>query len=200
LLVPTARISGIESPVLLRPDATNYFANAWEARTYVNEALHRSLPSDAIGLAINSTKSRSQDQLHIHIDCMRTNVFQTLHKNEAQIGSNWVPFKPSFFRHTYLAMWVSGEHLGSNNPFQLLAGRLPDATQDMGDRTLVVIGLTRADGTRGFVILADAVNRQHRDSAYGEELLDHSCRIATIEGRVRLQSIESEPTPPHLAQ
>src|SRR5260221_10222820 len=32
LLIPTARISGIESPVILGPGATNYFASAWEAR------------------------------------------------------------------------------------------------------------------------------------------------------------------------
>jgi CDP-diacylglycerol pyrophosphatase len=182
LLVPTTRISGIESPILLGPDATNYFASAWEARTYVNEALHGSLPSGAIGLAVNSTKSRSQDQLHIHIDCVRTNVFEALHKNEQQLGDTWVPFKRAFFRHPYSAIWVSGEHLGSHNPFQILAERLPGARQDMGNRTLVVIGLTRADGTKGFVILTDAANKQRNDSGYGEELLDHSCRMGRMSG------------------
>jgi len=34
LLIPTARISGIESPFIRRPHATNYFADAWEARSY----------------------------------------------------------------------------------------------------------------------------------------------------------------------
>jgi CDP-diacylglycerol pyrophosphatase len=180
LLIPTTRISGIESPIAFGPNATNYFADAWEARTYINQALHQSLPPDAIGLAINSTVSRSQDQLHIHIDCLLTDVFETLHKNRDQIGSDWVPFKHSFSGHQYLAMWVPGEHLGSNNPFRLLAERLPNAARNMGNRTLVVIELTRADGTQGFVILTDQVNRESGDLAYGEELLDHSCRIAAI--------------------
>src|SRR5580658_6070479 len=44
LLIPTLRISGIESPLVLAPDAVNYFAEAWEARSYVNQALRRTLP------------------------------------------------------------------------------------------------------------------------------------------------------------
>jgi CDP-diacylglycerol pyrophosphatase len=60
-----------------------------------------------------------------------------------------------------------------------LAEGLPDAALDMGDRTLVVVGSFRANGAAGFVILEDQVNRESNDSAYGEELLDHACRIAT---------------------
>ena len=59
LLIPTTRISGIESPIVRGPNATNYFASAWEVRTNVNEALHLTLPRDDIGLAINSAVSRS---------------------------------------------------------------------------------------------------------------------------------------------
>ena len=87
LLVPTTRISGIESPIVRGPNATNYFDSAWEARTYINEALHLTLPRDDIGLAINSAVSRSQDQLHIHFSCIRADVLEALHKNEARIGN-----------------------------------------------------------------------------------------------------------------
>src|SRR3982074_1433917 len=34
LLIPTHRISGIESPIVRGPHATNYFADACEVRTY----------------------------------------------------------------------------------------------------------------------------------------------------------------------
>ena len=179
LLIPTARISGIESPVILAPNAPNYFAEAWEARTYIDEALHRKLPRDDIGLAINSAVNRSQDQLHIHVDCIRTDVHETLRIHEASIGNRWTPLDVPFFGHHYWAMWVSGERLGSKNPFRLLAEGFPGAIQDMGDRTLVVVGSSRANGAAGFVILEDQVNRESHDSAGGEELLDHSCRIAT---------------------
>ncbi len=176
LLVPTIRISGIESPLLLAPDAENYFGLAWEARSYVNNALHKTLPPDDLSLAVNSAKSRSQDSLHIHIDCVRADVAEAVHKYQDQIGSQWAPFPPSFFGHHYLAMWVLGEKLAAN-PFQLLADKLPGARQDMGDHTLVVVGLTRADGTKGLVLLEDQVNKT-ADLAGGEELQDHTCGIA----------------------
>ncbi|MEE7561339.1 CDP-diacylglycerol diphosphatase, partial [Xanthomonas sp. Kuri4-2] len=39
LLLPIARIGGIESPALLAPGSPNYFAAAWQARGYVERAL-----------------------------------------------------------------------------------------------------------------------------------------------------------------
>jgi CDP-diacylglycerol pyrophosphatase len=178
LLIPTTRISGIESPIVRGPNATNYFAGAWEVRSYMNEALHQTLPRDGIGLAINSAVSRSQDQLHIHFSCIRADVLEALYKNERTVGNRWALFNAPFFGHYYLAMWVPGEHLSTHNPFRLLAEGLPEATRDMGDRTLVVVGLTRSDGTKGFVILTDRVNKESDDLANGEELLDHACHIA----------------------
>jgi CDP-diacylglycerol pyrophosphatase len=177
LLIPTAHISGIESPLVLAPDAANYFADAREARSYVNQALHRTLPPDDISLAINSAESRSQDDLHIHIDCVRSDVFDALHANEKAIGTQWAPLPHPLLGHRYMAMWLPGEHLGSSNPFRLLADGLPGARQNMGDRTLVVVGLTRADGTKGFILLEDQVSKQSHDMASGEELQDHACRI-----------------------
>ena len=72
---------------LLKVHSENYFADAWQAREYVSGALHEVLPRDDIGLAINSLRGRSQDQLHIHIDCIRPDVRAALHKNEASLGS-----------------------------------------------------------------------------------------------------------------
>ena len=178
LLIPTAPISGIESPEVLGPKAPNYFDLAWNARTYVYDALHKTLPRDDIGLAVNSLPSRSQDTLHIHIDCVDVDVRAALRKQEASIGNKWAPLNVLLLAHRYAAMWLPGEHLGSNNPFKLLAERVPGAAQDMGDRTLVVIGSTRSDGAIGFVILENQANRVSGDLASGEELLDHGCRVA----------------------
>jgi len=178
LLIPTTRISGIESPSVRGPHATNYFADAWEVRRYMNEVLHQTLPRDYVGLAINSAVGRSQDQLHIHFSCIRADVFEALHKNGGNIGHQWAPLNVSFLGHHYMAMWVAGEQLSPHNPFTLLAEGLPDATRDMGNYTLVVIGFTRAEGTNGFVILTDRVNKKNGDLANGEELLDRFCRIS----------------------
>jgi CDP-diacylglycerol pyrophosphatase len=179
LLIPTARIPGIESPAILAPDAPNYFAEAWDARTYIDAALGRQLPREDIGLAINSDVGRSQDQLHIHVDCVRPDVQAALRNEAAAIGERWAPLDIPLAGHRYWAMWVAGEQLGANNPFRLLAEGLPGAAQNMGDRTLVVIGSSRPNGAAGFVILEDQVDQESHDKASGEELLDHACSIAT---------------------
>ena len=60
---------------------------AWQARYFVDERLHTSLPRDAVSLAINSTAGRSQNQLHIHIDCIRPDVRKALAENLDKISS-----------------------------------------------------------------------------------------------------------------
>jgi len=133
-------------------------SEAWEARRYIDEALHQTLPRDEIGLAINSGFGRSEDQLHIHVACIRSDVHEALREREASIGNRWAPLDVSFFGHRYQAKWVPGERLGSHNPFRLLAEGFPGAAQDMGDRTLVVFGSSRPDGAPGSVILEDEIN------------------------------------------
>jgi CDP-diacylglycerol pyrophosphatase len=191
LLIPTAPISGIESPAVRRPNSTNYFASAWEVRTHLDDSLHLTIPRDDVGLAINSVVSRSQDQLHIHFSCIRADVWETLHEHEREIGNQWTPFNFSLVGHRYTAMWVSGEQLKPHNPFRLLAEGLPDAARDMGNRTLVVIGLTRTNGTKGFIILAGQVNKDRGDLANGEELLDNACHIVGVGKKDNIGLIES---------
>jgi hypothetical protein len=78
IVVPTTRISGIESPALLTENAPNYWEAAWDARRFVEEGARRQLPRDKIGMAINSAASRSQDQLHIHVACIAPKVAESL--------------------------------------------------------------------------------------------------------------------------
>src|SRR6516165_7490494 len=107
LLIPTIRVTGIESAYLLTPGVPNYFAHAWRERGYVERAAPRALPQSAISLAINSAKARSQNQLHIHIDCIRTDVREVLRRELAVISSNWAPLsEPLVAGHHYRAMRV----------------------------------------------------------------------------------------------
>ena len=68
LLVPTARVQGVESRQLLDVNAPNYFEYAWESRSYLDKELRVNLTRDEVGLAINSAQGRTQDQLHIHVE------------------------------------------------------------------------------------------------------------------------------------
>ena len=183
LLIPTDRVTGIESPYLLAPGAPNYFAYAWGERGYVERAAGRALPRSAISLAINSAKARSQNQLHIHIDCIRPDVHQMLGRDLARIGDNWTPLsEPLVGGHYYRAMRVVADTLEEKNPFTLLAEGVPSARTDMGKENLVVVGAEFDAGRPGFVILNSQVDPSAGDAGGGEELQDHDCAIGLTGG------------------
>lgn len=175
LLMPTAKITGIEDPQVLASDAKNYFAEAWDERRYTTEAAKRDLPRDDLSLAVNSMYGRTQNQLHIHIDCVAPALRAAIATRVAAVGSTWAPFPEKLKGHTYQAMRVAGDALPIN-PFKLLAADVRPDT--MGRQTLVVVGATLAGGAPGFVLLADTADLAAGDRGSGEELQDHSCAVA----------------------
>lgn len=183
LLIPTGRITGIESQEILAPDAPNYFAAAWRARSFVEERAGRTLPRDWLSLAINSAQARTQTQLHIHVDCLRADVHQALVEHSSEIGTEWTDFPVPLAGQRYSAVFVGGEDLSAVNPFTLLADGVPGARTDMGDQTLVVVGAEAPDGNPGFVVLADHVDEATGDLASGESLQDHQTCAAPIIGK-----------------
>jgi CDP-diacylglycerol pyrophosphatase len=173
LLIPTERSSGIEDPAILEPAAPNYFAAAWRARSFVDERAGAQLPRDWLSLAINSAYARSQDQLHIHVDCVRPDVHDALAEYGGAVGPDWAPFPVALAGHQYDAMSIGGDDLGAANPFALLADGLAGARDDMAARTLVAVGSVDADGRPGFVVLTDRADAATGDRAEGEQLQDH---------------------------
>jgi CDP-diacylglycerol pyrophosphatase len=180
LLVPTVRIAGIESPQILAPDAVNYWQAAWEARRYVEQRARRPLPRDDVGLAINSAYSRSQDQLHIHVDCVRPDVRQALIDNAGEIGAAWTRLPVPLAGRWYRARRLAGEDLGQRNPFDLLVRGDPAARRRMPAETLAVIGATFADGSPGFYLLSGHVDLLRGDTGFAESLLDHGCAVLRL--------------------
>ena len=177
LVVPTTRITGIEDPAVLVANAPNYWQFAWEARRYVEARAGVEMPRDDVGLAVNSEPGRTQDQLHIHIDCIRPDVKLALGKNEAGIGKSWSLLRVSLAGRRYMAMRVEGADLTAVEPFRLLAAGLPSARKDMASQTLVVVGASFKKGGTGFFLLNDHADAASRDEATGEDLLDHSCAV-----------------------
>ena len=159
LLIPTARISGIESPALLAPGARNYFADAWNARGAVSRALGKPLSREQIGVGINSPRYRSQDQLHLHLDCLAPGVQQAL---RGVASARFAPVE--IFGVQYRALFVRGDDLDGANPFRILREQLPPG-DEMAAHSLVLVG-----APDGFWLV---------DSARGgEALLDRTCAIA----------------------
>ncbi len=182
LLLPTARVTGIESPAVLATNAPNYMAEAWHQRHYVEDrALHK-LPRDALGLAVNSINGRTQNQLHVHIDCMRLDVTAALRDHAGAIGASWAKFPVPLVGHDYMAMRVDQPELGAVNPFALLADGVAGAHADMGHYTLVVVG-SSVQGKDGFVVLAGHADPAAGNWGAGEQLQDHDCAAATAASR-----------------
>jgi CDP-diacylglycerol pyrophosphatase len=168
LLIPTRTIEGIESPAVLEPGAPNYFEAAWQARDRLAAVVGHGVPRSAVGLALNPKHARSQDQLHIHVECLRTDVAESLRAASGHLTSAWSPVSIAGWH--YDALRVMGEDLGASNPFRLLADRPPQASTALQDYSLIVAGMQFRDGP-GFAVLAGT-------GLAGELLLDSSCVAA----------------------
>ena len=132
LLIPTRRITGIESPNLLEPGGPNYWQAAWQARDLFEKRVGRPVPREDVALAINSIYGRTQDQLHIHIDCVRPDVARALKADQSAIGLRWSALRVKFSGHRYRVRRLRGADLGARDPFLLLADGDPRARADMG--------------------------------------------------------------------
>lgn len=175
LLIPTAPVSGIESPAVLAADAPHYFAAAWEARRYVEQGYGHPLPREALSLAINSRYGRSQNQLHIHIDCLHSQVREALRAQLPRIGRDWSRLEVPLAGHYYRALRLSQAQFEQGNPFALLAVSSGGDAGEMARHTLVAAGATFEDGTPGFILLDDRAELWSLNRGHGEELQSHSC-------------------------
>jgi CDP-diacylglycerol pyrophosphatase len=135
----------------------------------------KELPRDAIGMAINAANSRTQDQLHIHIDCIRPEVGNALLARIEEITSRWGVLPVDLAGHVYRARWIDVAE-PEPDPFILLADDARALRAPMRDETLAVIGARRRDGNEGFVLLTYQAIAGGR--AHAEDLLDHTCALA----------------------
>lgn len=175
LLMPTAKITGIEAPALLAPDAANYFAEAWDERGHVDDRLGRKLERTQVAITVNSIYGRSQDQLHLHIDCLDRTVGASLGAASVPANGRWTPILLK--AHHYHIRWLAADALASDAPFELLAQEMPGARKDMGAWTLALVGAQRPDGTQGYYLLADRADPLAGNSGSAEELQDHACSL-----------------------
>jgi CDP-diacylglycerol pyrophosphatase len=173
LLIPTDRITGIESPLVLAPHAQDYWVDAWGSRHYVETAVKRTLPDDQLGLEINSEYRRSQNQLHIHIDCLRHDVSAVLARHAKDVPDEW--------------RWqtIDGERFrimrvtsltGTGNPFSVVARDNHDAAA-MATQTILVTG-AGADADKDGWLIVNSGTEVGDGNGSAEGLMDHACRVA----------------------
>jgi CDP-diacylglycerol pyrophosphatase len=175
LAIPTGRVTGIEDQKLLAPDAPDYFAFAWKERSALEAILGHSLPRSAVAIAVNSKLARSQDQLHLHIDCVSLETAATLRSYLGALDQQWRPMTEPLDGRRYWARRLDSADLSDAAPFRLLADGFPNARAHMGDMTLAVVGATFSDGKPGFVLIAEEASLE--GGGHSEDIQDHACAI-----------------------
>jgi CDP-diacylglycerol pyrophosphatase len=164
LILPIAKVTGVEDPLIFKPPVVDFWQHGWaQSATYPGRP-----PADT-ALAINSRHARSQNQLHIHISCVRSDV-------KSALLATPIPFYPDKpvalplapHQHVYEVVKVTGL-AGPLSPF-LLARDNPGAKADMGDQSIAVVGSAKAD--EYFVL---STHHGADNPAFAEELLNQSC-------------------------
>lgn len=171
LAIPTRRITGIEDPQMLAPDAPPVFADAWKARELLEKRLERSLPREAVALTINSKWARSQNQLHVHVDCIAEPVAETLASHQS-LDDHWRAMTVPLEARVYFARRLDSADLVDAAPLKLLADGLPGAREHMDAWSLAAVGAT-FDGKLGFILLADSFSLE--GGGHAEDIQDHNC-------------------------
>jgi CDP-diacylglycerol pyrophosphatase len=174
LAISTRRVTGIEDPAVLEPAASHYFAAAWAARAEVEAHLHRPLPRDAVSIAINSEFARSQDQLHLHVDCVDKDVAATLASQSSALDARFRPMAVELKGRRYWARRLDSTDLSEVSPFRLLADEIDGAKREMGLWSVAAIG-AGFSGNPGFILLADRYESGR--GGHAEDLQDHDCLI-----------------------
>lgn len=172
VVMPTDSISGIEAPVLQGPRGAAYWRAALAARHFVSDALPGRLPVAAVGLVVNSVGGRSQDQLHIHLDCMHRSVMAALKAHGGAVGEIWAPFPVPLEEARYVALRIPPDAVAEFNPFAALA-RVPGWQGHLHDASFAAVEADPGDPQGGMILLA-----YREPEASAEYLMDHSCRMA----------------------
>jgi len=177
LLVPIKRITGIESPELLRTDSPNWWRYAWMARNFITQGTSRPIRRDDIALAINSREARSQDQLHIHVACVAPKILSRIRPFERAITHSWSPFPISLGSESWWAIRIEEKDL-ETNLFPLLHRLAASSKGLMQDWGMAAIAWTFAKGSDGFLVFATRHTDAFPDSGSGTSLVDPMCPSA----------------------
>lgn len=171
LLMPAEKITGIESPILLNPATPNFFAEAWRSRHYMEEKRGALIADSAVALSINSQRGRTQNQLHIHISCLRPDIRQRLDNLSSSLTDLWQ--SEQLGEHVYQVRAVTRDETKKMSPFIRIANELPGAREEMGKYGIALAALP--DGRRALMVIKRNLLLLNKGSA--EELQDHSCAI-----------------------
>lgn len=173
LVMPAEAIPGLEDPRLQNAPYGSLWAEALATRPLVSEGAGFAVPDASIGLAINADRVRSQDQLHIHVECIRPRYLQSIRAQAAGLGRDGSTKSLIVAGEQFVARRIGREDVERGNLFALLASESPAGTGLSGVGALLVSNEASPQGSAaedGMLLLA--APRQERTV---EKLLDHGC-------------------------
>ena len=174
LVMPTEKITGIESPELQQTGTPNFFYYAWQERDRLKQMSDTPLEDRYLSLAVNGRYGRSQNQLHIHLACLRQDVYQTLTQKASHIGANWQPLGAKLKGHEYLAMKIPAKTFAATSPFILLEDYVKPRGDDMAKYGVAVAFLDNDE----VLLLANRLKLTDLNLGSAGEVLDYSCAMA----------------------
>lgn len=174
LLIPTHKISGIESSDLDKSYSPPFFYYAWRERKKLESELERYIDDSYISLAVNSYYGRSQEQLHIHMACLSDDVFKAIKHESANIGLSWAQLDTKLKNHTYIARRLDSGDLITNDPIKLLNEYILERGEQPGDYGLALT----SNGKGGFILLASKINPLELNFGSAGEIQDLQCALA----------------------
>lgn len=173
LVMPTEKVTGIESPAVEKPDAPNYFYYAWQERSRLQDKSAKPIDDRYLALAVNSRYGRSQNQLHIHLACLRPEAWRTLRLRDADLGPGWQPLGEKLNGHDYLVMKISARTFAEQSPFSLLNAYVQQHGDDIAKYGLAVTMTEQGE----FVLLANRLSVTAFNLGSAGEILDYGCAL-----------------------
>ena len=179
ILVPLRPLRGLESPALWQPDQPNWFGWAWRQRWYLSAWGEAPVADAQIALALNAPSGRSQDQLHVHLACLRPALRQQLWQLAPDIDEHWRALPVDLAGSRYQARRLSETQLLAADFFPALARQPPYPLPDPR-LSLAVVALPSQDASRQFLLLAGRAGSQSGDQGSAERLLAADCRGTSL--------------------
>jgi CDP-diacylglycerol pyrophosphatase len=175
LVIPDHKVTGVDDPALWDGKAQNQWAFGWEVRDIVSKAIGRRVPDTLVGLAVNSRASRSQDQLHIHLDCISEAARTFIADNAGKASEGWADFR--FQGKPVRAVLIpSPDNTMRFNAFDTVRKSLAEPAR-IADRGMFVTYVTRPDGASGFMVVDEPVDAASGSTGHASDFLDRACRL-----------------------
>ncbi|QDD92071.1 CDP-diacylglycerol pyrophosphatase [Pseudomonas oryzihabitans] len=175
ILVPLRPLRGLESPALWQPGQPNWFGLAWRQRWYLSAWGPAPVADDLVGLALNAPSGRSQDQLHVHLACVRPAIRRQLWRLAPELDEHWRTLPVSLAGGRYQARRLSEAQLLAPDFFAALAAHPPYPLPDPR-LSLAVVALPSSAASRTFLLLAGRAGSQPGDQGSAERLLAPECQ------------------------